>query len=65
MLLRRAAWHAALLDAMEKGTVARGDLTAEQAQQLVAVAADPQAAERAKKLLAAGGPPARRRPAED
>jgi putative heme-binding domain-containing protein len=55
LLVRRGAWHAALLDAMEKGAVVRGDLTAEQAQQLVAVAPDPAAAARAKKLLAAGG----------
>jgi putative heme-binding domain-containing protein len=55
VLLRRSAWHAALLDAIEKGTVGKGDLTAEQAQQLVAVASDPAAAKRAKGLLAAGG----------
>jgi hypothetical protein len=55
VLLRRAAWQTALLDALEKGDVPRADLTAEQAQQLVTVAADPKLAERAKKLLAAGG----------
>jgi putative membrane-bound dehydrogenase-like protein len=55
VLLRRAAWHGALLDAMEKGTVGKGDLTAEQAQQLVAVAPDPNSTVRAKNLLAAGG----------
>ena len=55
VLLRRAAWHAALLDALEKGDVPRADLTTEQAQQLVTVAVDPKLAERAKKLLAAGG----------
>jgi putative membrane-bound dehydrogenase-like protein len=55
VLLRRAAWYAALLDALEKGSVPRADLTTEQAQQLVTVAPDPQLAARAKALLAAGG----------
>jgi putative membrane-bound dehydrogenase-like protein len=55
VLLRRPAWHAALLDAMEQGTLGKGDLAAEQAQQLVAVAPDEAAAERAKKLLTAAG----------
>jgi putative heme-binding domain-containing protein len=55
VLLRREAWHTALLDALEKGSVPRADLTAEQAQQLVTVAADPKLAARAKALLAAGG----------
>jgi putative heme-binding domain-containing protein len=58
VLMRRGPWHAALLTAIEKGTVARGDLSAEQAQQLVAVAPDDAAAERARKLLAAGARPA-------
>jgi putative membrane-bound dehydrogenase-like protein len=55
VLMRRPAWHAALLDAMESGALAKGDLAVEQAQQLVAVAPDEAAAERAKKLLAAAG----------
>jgi putative membrane-bound dehydrogenase-like protein len=55
VLLRRSAWHTAMLDAMENGTVDRADLSAEQAQQLVTVAADPETAKRAKALLAVGG----------
>jgi putative heme-binding domain-containing protein len=55
VLMRRPAWHAALLDAMESGALGKGDLAAEQAQQLVAVAPDEAAAERAKKLLGAAG----------
>lgn len=55
VLMRRPAWHKALLDAMESGALGKGDLAAEQAQQLVAVAPDEAAAERAKKLLGAAG----------
>jgi putative heme-binding domain-containing protein len=55
VLMRRAPWHAALLDALEHGGIARSDLSAEQAQQLVAVAPNADAAKRAKTLLAATG----------
>jgi putative membrane-bound dehydrogenase-like protein len=54
LLLGRADWTAALLDALEKGTVPQADLALDQKQRL---AAHPNRtlAERARKLLARGG----------
>ena len=53
-LMRRAEWAAALLDAIEKGDVTRGDVAADQWTQLKANA-NRAVADRATKLSAAAG----------
>ncbi len=53
-LMRRAEWAAALLDAIEKGDVTRGDVAADQWTQLKANA-NRSVADRATKLSAAAG----------
>jgi putative membrane-bound dehydrogenase-like protein len=54
ILLGRPAWSAALLDAMDKGTVSASDLSLDQSQQLTNHP-DRKLAERARVLLARGG----------
>jgi uncharacterized protein len=54
ILLRRPEWSSALLDALDKGTVAFNDLSLDQSQQL-SNHPDKKLAERARALLARGG----------